>query len=425
MLCDHPGSHSKTFTVDYVHMQNGRNSSLLKSLAIAFGDGLAFGVAMKLTQPVAKRAVTRILHDPVVSSDAPALDALANALESRFQEQAAQLAQQLAGIEAKLAADSKTLHEQDYSIGRRAEESVQRLREEIVGIQREFAEAVGRIVAQHVETQVAERVADLESRVADSLSAVRTEMSAAHREAAESIDALVANRVEAEVRRRTEEIERSLPNRIAAAVNPAVQAAIDQQLGLARAEASLALRQAQEIEQTIESRVAAAVNTAVRTAVDQQVGPARADAAAALRQTEEIGQSIESRIAAAVNAAVQTAMHQQVEPMRAESAELRQRLSDTNTNMFEFILSMGRACRAVESKSAAVLAPPEEPQPAAKETSAAEPAASTANPASGPAEPKPEAPEFSQLNKSGGLWRVPMVSSFLLTAGALLISRYL
>src|ERR1700691_2214809 len=31
-------------------MQNNRDSSILRSLAVAFGDGLAFGVGMKLTQ---------------------------------------------------------------------------------------------------------------------------------------------------------------------------------------------------------------------------------------------------------------------------------------------------------------------------------------------------------------------------------------
>ena len=38
-------------------MDKSRDSSVLRSLAVAFGDGLAFGVGMKLTQTAAGKRV--------------------------------------------------------------------------------------------------------------------------------------------------------------------------------------------------------------------------------------------------------------------------------------------------------------------------------------------------------------------------------
>jgi len=38
-------------------MLNSRDSSIWRSLAVAFGDGVAFGVGVKLTQPPPSRSV--------------------------------------------------------------------------------------------------------------------------------------------------------------------------------------------------------------------------------------------------------------------------------------------------------------------------------------------------------------------------------
>src|SRR5580704_16942056 len=46
---------TKTFDVDYVYMQSSSDSSIWRSLAVAFGDGLAFGVGVKLSQNAARQ----------------------------------------------------------------------------------------------------------------------------------------------------------------------------------------------------------------------------------------------------------------------------------------------------------------------------------------------------------------------------------
>src|SRR5688572_17164768 len=148
-------------------MQPSRDSSLLKSLAVAFGDGLAFGVGIKLTQSTgaARQPVNRIERSPAAGFDQKALDAVVHALELRLQEQAGHLDRRLADVEASIAVDLKTLNEQDQALAKRTEEHLNALRAEIVGMQREFAEAVGRIVGEHIQSQVAGRFAKVDEEL--------------------------------------------------------------------------------------------------------------------------------------------------------------------------------------------------------------------------------------------------------------------
>src|SRR5580692_3803495 len=147
-------------------MQNNRDSSILRSLAVAFGDGLAFGVGMKLTQgggrsgeapapEIAREMVREIARETAQPADltpllerldaiegrigkverigkaapaaiapaaAPApfdqkvLEAIVKALDARLLEQAGQVERRITELEARLAIELKTLHQQDHSV---------------------------------------------------------------------------------------------------------------------------------------------------------------------------------------------------------------------------------------------------------------------------------------------------------------------
>jgi hypothetical protein len=161
-------------------MQNNRDSSVLRSLAIAFGDGLAFGVGMKLTQrgaapsreeaPAAaditplldrlaemearigemERAPAAIAPSPF---DQKVLEAIVKALDSRLQEQAGQMERRLTEMEAKTAIELKSLQQ-------RSDEERAAMQQEIASLHREFAVEA----AQAVETRTAELRAEISSR---------------------------------------------------------------------------------------------------------------------------------------------------------------------------------------------------------------------------------------------------------------------
>jgi hypothetical protein len=130
-------------------MQNNRDSSILRSLAVAFGDGLAFGVGMKLTQgggrgvqapapdmapaadlaPLLERLdaiegriskvervgnVERAALAPTFAAapapfDQKVLEAIVKALDARLLEQAGQVERRITEVEARFAIELKTL----------------------------------------------------------------------------------------------------------------------------------------------------------------------------------------------------------------------------------------------------------------------------------------------------------------------------
>ena len=131
-------------------MQSSRDSSIWKSLAVAFGDGLAFGVGMKLSQSAARRPETepqpelapvadrlgqieqriaRIERTPAAPPPVPAapfdrkvLEAVVNAVDERLKEHAGQVERRIAEMENKVALESKSLSEQDEAVVSAVEE---------------------------------------------------------------------------------------------------------------------------------------------------------------------------------------------------------------------------------------------------------------------------------------------------------------
>jgi uncharacterized coiled-coil protein SlyX len=202
-------------------MQNNRDSSVLRSLAVAFGDGLAFGVGMKLTQgggrgveapapqlappadltPLLGRLdaiegrIRKVERTAIAPSSAAApapfdqkvLEAIVKALDARLLEQAGHVERRLTELEAKLAIELKMLHEwitqritqQDHQVASGVQTHIEELTgqfndqlaairrrsdEERAAMQREIASLHGEFVLE-AALAVEERTADLRTEI--------------------------------------------------------------------------------------------------------------------------------------------------------------------------------------------------------------------------------------------------------------------
>jgi DNA repair exonuclease SbcCD ATPase subunit len=171
-------------------MQSHRDSSLLRNLAVAFGDGVAFGVGMKLTQNPAKKAGPSMPRDlaplegrlaemekrmerieqttpmlPVAATmtfDQHALNALVTSFEARLEEHAGHAERLIAELELRLSLEIKSTRQQDQSLT----SSMTALHDQMIALHREFAEAVGAIVEEQVAAQVEAGVEKLQQAVA-------------------------------------------------------------------------------------------------------------------------------------------------------------------------------------------------------------------------------------------------------------------
>jgi len=216
-------------------MQSSSDSSIWRSLAVAFGDGLAFGVGVKLSQNAARQigapprtgsgdlserlanleqTIKRIERAPVpapAGMDQKVLEAIVNALEARLKEHAGQVERRLADLEAKMAIELKALDEQDHAVAQKVTGELNALEGQMISVHREFGEAVARIVADQVALQVEARAAEVESslegRIAASVNA------AVGRRLAE-IDSGVEHRLAAMVSARLEPVERQMREEI-------------------------------------------------------------------------------------------------------------------------------------------------------------------------------------------------------------------
>jgi hypothetical protein len=142
-------------------MQNSRDSSVWKSLAVAFGDGVAFAVGMKLSQravqPSEKNGrpepAPRLEPPPAPPFDRKVVEAVVNAVDERLKEHAGQVERRIAELEAKLALELKSLGKQDEALVSALEEvrtgcetRIAALREELAapgGASRDLLLAIG------------------------------------------------------------------------------------------------------------------------------------------------------------------------------------------------------------------------------------------------------------------------------------------
>jgi hypothetical protein len=163
-------------------MRESGDSSVWKSLAVAFGDGLAFGVGMKLTQHAQRQASLpaaaeggdildrleqieqrmRRIESAPAGFDQNVLEAITAALDARLNELASQVERRLAEMQARILMETKALEQQDRSLATQIEQDLSTLKGQVITLNREFAEQVGRIVAEEVASQVQARTTGLE-----------------------------------------------------------------------------------------------------------------------------------------------------------------------------------------------------------------------------------------------------------------------
>jgi hypothetical protein len=382
-------------------MESSRDSSVWRNLAVTFGGGLALGaVGMKLTQTALRpaevmprpepnvltdrlsdmeRRLERVEHMPVSPRPAAAaqpaaaqidqkvLEAVIGAVDARLHEHAGQVERRLADMEARLAVGVR----QDHQIADQLRQEAAALRAGMEQELRQVRESVARTVA--VET------------------AMHAEMQTLRQQDERFVDA---------AGQRFEDMRQEYSQQIAD-VREKVSRAFD-------AQAAAQEKRFGELQRSMETRMVTAAAAAAAERVDLHLAPLRAE----IQQKEQ------------------------------ELAELRQRLSDNEQSVLDIILAVGAACRqAADRMSGPREQPPAPPVVAAPVTAEAIPEPAAAEPAvASEPEPGPEptrraevepipvqsVPDF--LNSTGrktASWRIPLVSSFLVCTGYLVLMHYL
>jgi len=159
-------------------MQNGREDSVWRALAVAFGDGLAFGVGMNLTQNAARLAAGRTrpelqpLADRVAAIEQRIDRVRANGslpspgeLDARINELATRFERQVAEVEVKAKIQVEALHARDRALAQELDTQLTAFREHMIALHREFAETLSRLVEEQIEAGVAARLAPMEQRL--------------------------------------------------------------------------------------------------------------------------------------------------------------------------------------------------------------------------------------------------------------------
>jgi tetrahydromethanopterin S-methyltransferase subunit G len=199
-------------------MQSSRDSSVWRTLAVAFGDGLAFGAGVTLTRSAARLAAPRStapdlrpLNDrlseieqrieharttgtlPVAGTplNHKAADAVLRVIDGRFTEIGGQIDRRLAELEVKIKIELGSLDAQDHSLAAGVETRLDGLRGEIgeaiaaerqsidadmrtlraqmAAIHKEFAETLARLVDEQITKTVASRLQTVEEQLRETI----------------------------------------------------------------------------------------------------------------------------------------------------------------------------------------------------------------------------------------------------------------
>jgi hypothetical protein len=204
-------------------MQQSRDSSVWRTLAVAFGDGLAFGVGVTLTRNAARLAAARSLTPavrpvngrtgeieersmeengkrlPVAASppaavpppDHLAADEVQSAMAGRFTEIGGQIDRRIGELELKIKSELDALDAQDHALATGTETRLDELRAEIneafarerqsidsdmrglrtqmTAIHKEFAETLARLVDEQIVKTVAARLLAVEQELRETI----------------------------------------------------------------------------------------------------------------------------------------------------------------------------------------------------------------------------------------------------------------
>jgi hypothetical protein len=159
-------------------MQNGREDSVWRALAVAFGDGLAFGVGINLTQNAVRLAAGRArpelqpLADRLAAIEQRIDRARANGtlpspgeLDARINELTTRFERQVAEVEVKAKIQIEALHARDRALAQELDAQMAAFREHMVALHREFAEMLSRLVEEQIEAGVTARLAPMEQQL--------------------------------------------------------------------------------------------------------------------------------------------------------------------------------------------------------------------------------------------------------------------
>jgi len=224
-------------------MEQSRDSSVWRSLAVAFGDGLAFGVGMTLTQkagrrPAAPESVTvapplgrveelerRIeqCENTPARLDPKALEAVVRAVEGQLRERDAQWAERLNGAmeavrheaEEEIAALRKSSLELAAALRRDVVEDLRTLEAQGVALHQEIADAVPRIVEEQLPARLEARAKEMEARLHEEIGHSAERAAALASEALDSVIDGKLDRLRGELERKDREIA-ELRERLAA-----------------------------------------------------------------------------------------------------------------------------------------------------------------------------------------------------------------
>ncbi|MEO8369410.1 MAG: hypothetical protein ABI806_09425 [Candidatus Solibacter sp.] len=214
-------------------MQNSRDSSVWRTLAVAFGDGLAFGVGVTLTRSAARIAANRTAipalaiapapeppksewykegqqrtapQDPLLvpppprpspAANLPMEAALAN-ISRRVTETGGQIDRRLVEMETRIQRELDALDDQDHQLAegvetrldalrgeiaaavtsqrQTLETEIRTLRSQMASVHKEFAETLARFMDEQIAKAVATRMQTFEAEIR---AAVREEAKAA------------------------------------------------------------------------------------------------------------------------------------------------------------------------------------------------------------------------------------------------------
>jgi hypothetical protein len=343
-------------------MESSRDSSVWQSLAVTFGGGLALGaVAMKLTQNA---------HRPVDVTPQPEPDAVAGRLkimERRLErmEHTPVPPRPLAAVPAPAAAiDQKVLEAVIGAVDAR-------LHEHAGQIDRRLADLEARMAVAHgLQQQDHEAVALFEQEAAELRSAVAQELRQVREGVSRATAGQTATRSDFEMLRQEYRQE--------------------------------AAKLREEMEQSVETRIVTSAAAAAAAQLEEQLAPLRAE----VRQKEQ------------------------------ELAGLRQRLAESEKSVLDVVLAIGEVCRQAADRmgnprDVKPAAPPPAPLAPKAETSAtleapvpiATPPAPKVETMTAP--PAAEASPFLQDANPRMSWRVPLVSTLLVSTGYLALMHYL
>ena len=203
-------------------MQSSRDSSVWRALAVAFGDGLAFGAGITLTRSAARLAAPKSMTPDLRSLNArlteieqrgieltgharavgtlpaagsplnhKAADAVVQAIDGRFTEIGGQIDRRLAELEVKVKIELGALDAQDHALAAGVETRLEGLRGEIgeaiaterrgidadmralraqmAAVHKDFAGTLARLVDEQITKTVATRLQALDEQLRETV----------------------------------------------------------------------------------------------------------------------------------------------------------------------------------------------------------------------------------------------------------------